>query len=189
MPKAYWKFMIFITLLMFNRFSEGFITLRAKEILPDNVGDFPLFMALYELFAICIAVIIGRISDGIDQRKIMLFGVGLLIIADVFAISASGSITVILSYIFAGMHIGSTQGLIGSMIAKLAPKNLIGTAFALFYGIEGITLFLANNIAGYSSGLAKFISVQSSSVPFIFGIIFSIISSFYIFSWIKKEKI
>ena len=188
MPQAYWKFIIFISFLMFNRFSEGFITLRAKEVIPEQVGNFPLFMGIYELCAISIAILVGRISDQIDKRKLMLLGICLLVIADLFGVLAQGIMTTIFIYVFAGLHIGMTQGLIGSIIAKLAPKNLIGSAFAIFYGIEGLILLLSNNLAGVSSELAKAIQIHGSSAPFICGALFSFASIMYIYSWIQHEK-
>lgn len=188
MPKSYWKFIIFISLLMFNRFSEGFITLRAKEVIPDQVGNFPLFMGVYELCAISMAILVGRISDQIDKRKLMLIGISLLVIADLFGIFAQDAITTIFIYVFTGLHIGTTQGLIGSIIAKLAPKNLVGSAFAIFYGIEGAILLLSNNLAGFSSGMAKTFHMQASSAPFVCGAIFSILSIVYVHFWIQCEK-
>ena len=188
MPTSYWHFMIFISLLMFNRFSEGFITLRAKEVIPDQVGNFPLFMGLYELCAMSIAVLVGRISDRIDKRKLMLLGVCLLIIADIFGTFANNMATIVCIYIFAGLHIGMTQGLIGSIIAKLAPENLVGTAFAIFYGVEGLVLLISNNIAGFSSDIAKTLSIQCSSAPFICGSIFSIVAAGYVTFWLHREN-
>ncbi len=189
MPKAYWNFIIFISLLMFNRFSEGFITLRAKEVIPEQVGNFPLFMGMYELFAISIAILVGRVSDRLDKRKLMLIGVCLLVIADLFGIFACGVMTTIFIYVFAGLHIGMTQGLIGSIIAKLAPKHLVGSAFAIFYGIEGLILLLSNNLAGFLSELAKSMQIQGTSAPFICGAFFSLVSILYIHFWIQREKI
>ena len=189
MPKAYWQFIIVITILMFNRFSEGFITLRAKEVLPEYVSNFPIFMSFYEICAICIAVFVGKISDKFDKRKILLFGIYLLLIADIFAIIANNLFTTIAIYIFAGLHIGATQVLIGSIIAKTAPKHLIGTAFAIYYGVDGLILFLSNNMAGASLGVAKYIGLQGSSGPFILGLIASIAAILYILIWTKNEKI
>ena len=183
MPKSYWSFLIFISFLMFNRFSEGFITLRAKEVIPDQVSLFPIFMGIYEICAITFSIIIGNISDSIDKRKIMIFGIFLLVIADIFGMLSSGTCTILCIYIFAGLHIGTTQGLIGSMIAKIAPKNLVGTAFAVYYGIEGFILLMSNNLAGFSSSLVK-----SSSAPFFCGMIFSLLAMIYIFIWRKNSK-
>ena len=183
MPKSYWSFLIFISFLMFNRFSEGFITLRAKEVIPEQVSWFPIFMGIYEICAITFSIIIGQISDKIDKRKIMIFGISLLIIADMFGIFSSDVYTILCIYIFAGLHIGTTQGLIGSMIAKIAPKNLIGPAFAVYYGIEGFILLMSNNLAGFSASFVK-----SSAAPFFCGMIFSLFAVVYILIWRKNSK-
>lgn len=188
MSQNYWKFIIIIIFLMLNRFSEGFITLRAKEIIPQSVASFPIFMSLYEMCAILISIPIGKIADKFDKRKILLFGVCLLITADIFGIFAYNLATLIPIYLFAGLHIGATQGLIGSIIAKIAHPQLIGTAFAIYYGIDGIVLFSSNNIAGLSCNIMKYLGLQNSSGPFVFGILCSIISSLSILNWIKKEK-
>ena len=188
MPREYWKLITVVTLLMFNRFSEGFITLRAREVLPDHVSSLPIFMSCYEIFALCFALFIGKIADKVDKRKIMLFGIGLLFIADTFSITAHNVPTTIAIYIFAGLHIGATQGCIASMLAKLAPPNLVGTAFALYYGIDGAVLFCANNLAGSSSGLAKFLGFQGTASPFIIGAMFSSFAMVYIALWLKREK-
>lgn len=189
MPKAYWKFIIFISFLMFNRFSEGFITLRAKEVIPEHVGNFPLFMGMYELCALSVALLVGRISDQMDKRKLMLLGIYLLIVADLCGIFTKGVVTTLLIYIFSGFHMGVTQGLIGSIIAKLAPPHLVGSAFAIFYAIEGLILLLSNNLAGFSSGIVKNLNMQSSEAPFICGSVFSACAVGYISFWIKSEKI
>ena len=177
-----------IIFLMLNRFSEGFITLRAKEVLPQYIASFPIFMSLYEMCAISIAIPIGKIADKFDKRKILLFGISLLIIADTFGIFAYNLITLIPIYLFAGLHMGATQGLIGSMIAKTAQPQLIGTAFAIYYGIDGIVLFISNNLAGFSCNIIKYLDLQNSSGPFVLGILCSIISSLFVLNWIKKEK-
>ncbi|MDR1391146.1 MAG: MFS transporter [Holosporales bacterium] len=189
MPKEYWSFTIVIVLLMFNRFSEGFITLRAKEVLPEYVGSFPIFMSFYEICAILVSIPIGKISDKFDKRKMLLCGICIIMLADIFGMFANNLLTIILIYIFAGIHIGATQGLIGSMIAKTAQKHLIGTAFAIYYGIDGITLFLANNLAGISSSLAKVVGLQDSAGPFIFGFISSSLAVLYILKWIKRKTL
>lgn len=188
MSKNYWQFIFIIIFLMLNRFSEGFITLKAKEVLPQYVSSFPIFMSLYEMCAILISIPIGKMADKFDKRKMLLLGISLLIIADIFGIFAYNFATIIAIYLFAGLHIGATQGLIGSIIAKIAQPHLIGTAFAIYYGIDGIILFAANNIAGLSGGVMHYFNLQNSSGPFVLGIVSSVIASILILLWTKKEK-
>ena len=189
MPKEYWNFLIIVTILMFNRFSEGFITLRAKEVLPESLSNFPIFMAIYEICVVAVAIPIGKLSDKYNKMLILLFGICILFIADIFGIFANNRATVISIYIFAGMHMGATQGVLASIVAKSAPQHLIGTAFAIFYAIDGIALFLSNYVAGISSNIAVSLGLQGSAGPFIIGALSSLTAIIYILRIMKKKII
>lgn len=186
LSSEYWQFIIFASILMFARFSEGFITLRSKEILPDMVASFPMFMVLYEICSVILAITIGKISDRIDKRKIMLFGVMVLLFTDINAIFASGLIGILLIYMGAGIHMGMTHGILYSIIAETADKRIIGTAFAIYYGIEGVCLFISNYIAGASG---KFVSdvfnLSASSGPFALGIVATFCAALYLIHMLR----
>ncbi len=169
LSKEYWHFIIIISILMFARFSEGFITLLAKDIMPNSVSSFPIFMAIYEICIVCVAIPVGKISDKINKKLILLYGIMLLMITDILAMFAHNSIMVLLIYIGAGMHMGATHGILSSVIAQSSSKNMAGTAFAIYYAIDGICLFFSNYFAGFSSELAHFIGLRGSAGPFIQG--------------------
>jgi MFS family permease len=187
LPKSYWRFLLIVLFLMFNRFSEGFISLRAKEILPASTGNFPLFMALYELFAVCTALIVGSFSDKCDKRKILIVGISLLVIADIVGVLANNRLTVIILHILAGMHMGATQGILSSIVAEIAPKQLYGAAFAVCYFAEGLTLFLANNIAGSAADLLNFLNISDSAGPFILGMFPSFAAIILLIKWCRQN--
>ncbi|MDR1476303.1 MAG: MFS transporter [Holosporales bacterium] len=188
MPAIYWRFIIAITFLMFNRFSEGFITLMAKEVLPDSVAKFPLFMGGYEVCAMITALLIGRIADKIDKTKLLIYGICIIFSADLFGIFSNNFYTVVAVYLLSGIHMGASQGLLASIIAKCAPKHLIGTAFALFYGIEGIALFGSNFLAGISSNLATIFSLKPTAGPFMVGALASFIAILCLGRIMQTEK-
>ncbi|MDR0744846.1 MAG: MFS transporter [Holosporales bacterium] len=188
LPKSYWSFIIMVSILMFARFSEGFLTLRAKEVLPNNIASFPLFMAMYEICAAIIAIPIGKISDKIDKKLIFLGGTFIFLIAHLTALFACGTLSMVLVYILVGIHMGSTHGLLSSVIAKSAPKSLIGTAFAIYYGIDAIALFCSNYIAGESSKFAQVLGLQGSAGPFIAGSLATVGVMGYILYLIAKSK-
>ena len=188
LPKAYWSFIIMVSILMFARFSEGFITLRAKEVLPNDVSNFPLFMALYEVCAVVVALPVGKISDKMDKKIIFLFGIVIFFFAHMTALFASGFLSVLMIYLLVGIHMGTTQGLLSSIVAKSAPKELIGTAFAVYYGIDAIALFCSNYIAGISSKLALFVGLQGSAGPFIIGSTATVLVLFYLIYLIINDR-
>jgi MFS family permease len=169
MPRAYWQFLLAATLLMFNRFSEGFITIMAKEVMPTSVNKFPIFMAGYEVLAMFTALTLGKFADRRNKSALLSLGILVIFLADLFGIFATNSYMVIAVYLLSGIHMGATQGLLASIIAGIAPKHLIGTAFAMFYGVEGIALFISNYIAGMSSQYAPILHLKASSGPFVLG--------------------
>jgi MFS family permease len=189
LPREYWNFIIIIAILMFARFSEGFITLKAKDVMPNGVASFPIFMALYEICVVCVSIPIGKVSDKIDKKKILLYGILILFMADILAIVAYNDTTIILTYIGAGIHMGATHGILSSVIAEsTGSKNMIGTAFAIYYAIDGVCLFFSNYFAGISDNLAIAIGLSGSSGPFLQGAIACLIAMCYIILLLKKEK-
>lgn len=188
LPKEYWKFLILVILIMLNRFSEGFITLKARSVLhSDILSSLPRYMALYEFCIITIAFPMGKLSDKINKYTVLLFGMISLAIADIFGILADSRITVIMIYIFSGLHMGITHSLLSSIVARIAPKELIGTAFAIYYGVTGSVLLLTNVFAGMSGILLKkLFGISMASAPFVMGLITTISSIGYILWWQRK---
>jgi MFS family permease len=188
LSKSYWQAVIFASILMFSRFSEGFITLRAKEVLPNMIHAFPMFMTFYEVCTVVFALIVGRMSEKVEKRNLMLIGVVTLLLTNVNAVYASGIYSIVMIYIGAGIHMGITHGLLYSIIAQNASKEIIGTAFAIYYGAEGICLFCSNYLAGCSSEIVKSMDFQGSSGPFFLGIISTFVSCVYLIFGMKKQN-
>ncbi len=188
LPKEYWRFIILVILIMLNRFSEGFITLKARSVLHfDTLSNLPQYMALYEFCIIAIAFPMGKLSDKINKYTVVLFGMISLAIADILGIVANSCISVIMIYIFSGLHMGITHSLLSSIVARIAPKELVGTAFAVYYGVTGSTLLLSNILAGVSGHLFNEIfGLPVASAPFVMGLVTTISSIGYILWWQRK---
>jgi MFS family permease len=180
LSKQYWKVIIFATILMLARFSEGFITLRLREVLPDLVEKTPIYMAIYEIFAVAFAILVSIIADKVNKNKIILIGLFILFMTDIDAIFANSFCGILLIYIGAGIHMGLTHGLLYSMIAQVSEKSIIGTAFAIYYCVEGISLFISNYIAGNSGNVVKLLGYQPSSGPFFLGVAATLAAGLYL---------
>ncbi len=186
LPREYWEFLVLVSLIMLNRFSEGFITLKAKSILSnDQLSYIPLYMGIYELFIIITSLPMGLLSDKINKYIVILIGLISLLVADIFGILANNNFSLIMIYILCGIHMGATHGILSSIIAKIAPIELIGTAFALYYGTDGIVLLISNNIAG---SIGKLMNIDITSGPFIMGTITTSIAIIYTIILIHKHK-
>ena len=146
----FWLLMVVITILMLARFSEAFLNLQAKSV-GWEIAMLPLLFVAYELVHAVVAYPMGRLTDKVNRKKLLLLGMGVLIIANIFLITATSWKGALLGVMTVGLHMGMTQGLISAMIADEAPADLRGTAFALYYFFIGCSVMIGNVIAGWLS--------------------------------------
>ena len=186
--KEYWQYIIMICILLFARYSEGFLTIHANEILSNTTSHLPIFMAMYEICFVFIAIPIGKLSDRVDKKMILLIGTVILCVTDVVAIFAHNSFMIICMYLGAGVHMGMTHGLLASVIAQSTDKRSSDTAFAIFYAVSGVCLFLSNTCAGAFANIFKNIGFTQSSGPFFQGFIASLAVCMYIIKLLTAKK-
>ncbi len=129
------------------RFSEAFLILRAEST------GLPLMWAPAVLVVMGVAYSLsaypaGVLSDRMRKMDLLLFGVALLIAADLVLAFVPGLVGLGLGVALWGLHMGFTQGLFNVLIADSAPAELRGTAFGMFHLLTGIALLLASVIAG-----------------------------------------
>ena len=143
---------------------------------------------MYELCAGIISIPMGKLSDKINKYLVIFIGLFVLFIANIFGVLATNKWQVIMIYILCGIHMGTTHSLLTSIIAKIAPKELIGTAFALYYGIDAIVLLITNHFAG-SIGIVlnKLFGISVSAGPFVWGLFTSIVAIIYSIYLIKQK--
>jgi MFS family permease len=109
----------------------------------------PLVMVAMNLIYSLSAYPFGKLSDRMSHRKLLAFGLLVLIAADVvLAIDAHWSV-VLGGVALWGIHMGMTQGLLATMVADTAPDDLRGTAFGFFNLLSGIAMLFASVIAGF----------------------------------------
>lgn len=152
LPRQYWVFLIFTGFLMMARFSEMFISLRAKDV-GWSLENLPLIMVVMDITHSLVAYPYGVIADRNSRKKILFQGLLVLVLTDALFIYVNDVWGVLLGIVLAGLHMGMTQGLLKTIVSEYAPDNLRGSAFSLFYLVTGITLFLGNYCAGYLSDL------------------------------------
>ena len=91
----------------------------------------------------------GHLSDRMDHRRLLAWGLAVLVTADLVLAQASGVVGVLLGVALWGVHMGMTQGLLASMVAHAAPADLRGTAFGFFNLVCGVAMLLASVCAGW----------------------------------------
>ena len=147
LSSKFWMVVLVGAVFTLARFSEAFLVLRAQEV-GLAVAFVPLVMIVMAAFYAAAAFPAGAAADRVDQRKLLLAGLVLLIMADLALAFAASPMLVLVGAGLWGLHMAFTQGLLAKLVADTAPADLRGTAFGLFNLVSGGALLLANLIAG-----------------------------------------
>lgn len=144
---AYWWVVGIGAAFTLARFSEAFLVLRAEQGgIP--VAFVPLVMVVMNAIYAASAYPFGKLSDRVSHKRLLMFGLAVLIAADlVLAMNAHWG-TVLVGVALWGVHMGMTQGLLATMVADTAPADLRGTAFGMFNLVSGLSMLIASVLAG-----------------------------------------
>jgi MFS family permease len=151
------------------RFSEAFLVLRAQQLgVPMSLV--PLVMVAMNLVYAVSAYPFGRLSDKMNHRSLLALGLIVLIASDVVLGLARHWAVALAGVALWGVHMGMTQGLLATMVAHTAPRDLRGTAFGFFNLVSGLAMLVSSVLAG---GLWD---VFGSSVTFFSGAGFCLVT-------------
>lgn len=144
---SYWWVVIIGAAFTLARFSEAFLILRAQQGgIP--VAWVPLVMVAMNLVYAGAAYPFGKLSDRMNHKTLLAWGLGVLLLADVVLASNNHWTTVVIGVALWGVHMGMTQGLLATMVANTAPADLRGTAYGVFNLTSGVSMLVASAVAG-----------------------------------------
>lgn len=129
------------------RFSEAFLILRAQQTgLP--IAYAPLVLVVMNAVYALVTYPFGKLADSMKRSTLLMLGAVVLIMADL-ALAHGGPAGWVWSGIALwGLHMGMTQGLLATMVAHVAPRDLRGTAFGFFNVTSGLAMLVASALAG-----------------------------------------
>ncbi|MEI8295150.1 MAG: MFS transporter [Alphaproteobacteria bacterium] len=171
LPPAFWMLLFITSLLMMARFSEAFMTLRARE-LGWSIALLPMIIVIDHIVQAAVAYPVGKLADRTNRYDMLLKGMLFLVLGNILMMAASSPGNIIFGVVVVGVHMGATQGLLAALVADATPADLRGTAFSLFYLVTGIAVLLANWLAGHLSDL------YGVSGAFRGGLVFSTLACF-----------
>jgi MFS family permease len=174
---AFWWLMVAFFFLMLARFSEAFLTLKAKDV-GWTIALLPMLVIIKDLVHASVAWPAGQLADRLSRKQILAFGLLFMIAAQCILVFTSEIYGVFLGIIALGLHMGTTQGLLKALIAQFTPPELRGTAFSLFFMISGIAIFLGNTIAG---NLSQLFGLNASFMGGAFFSAMSLVIIYFIF--------
>ena len=175
-PPAYWVVVGIATLMTLARFSEAFLLLRAQSVGLDAALVPLVFVAMNLVYAAS-SYPVGRLSDRLGRRGLLLGGFAVLILADLVLAGAGSIAEVMAGVALWGLHMGMTQGLLATLVADTAPAAQRGTAFGVFNLATAAALLLASVIAG-----ALWTAIGPAAT-FAAGAVFSALAVLAILGW------
>ncbi len=143
----YWFVVALGTVFTLARFSEAFLILRAED-LGLGISYVPAIMIVMNVVYALLAYPAGAAADRLSARTLLLFGLAILIAADIVLAMATVPAVAFVGAALWGLHMALTQGLLSKLVADTAPVELRGTAFGFFNLMTGGALLLASVIAG-----------------------------------------
>lgn len=147
LPLRYWMVVLLGAVFTLARFSEAFLVLRAQDV-GLALSYVPLVMVVMNVLYAGAAYPAGAAADRFSARTLLLFGLGLLVAADVALACADSPMMVFAGAALWGLHMALTQGLLSKLVADTVPSDLLGTGFGIFHLMSGGALLLASVIAG-----------------------------------------
>jgi len=167
--RGVWVAIGIASVIMFARFSEAFILLKALDagFAPAWI---PLALVVMHIAYGLTAYPAGRISDRIGTSVLFILGLGFLAAAHLVLAFAGTVWVFVLGTVFWGLHMGLSQGLLSAMIAAATPDHLKGSAFGTFNLVTGAVVLVGNTFAGWLWQSA------GSTSPFIAGALLSLVA-------------
>lgn len=147
LPPAFWWLVAITTVLELARFSQAFLLLKAKDVGVD-AALVPTFLMLMSAVYGLTAYPAGALSDHVNRRQQLAVGVLMLFSCHVVLATAETAWTTALGAVLWGLQMGVIQGLMAASVADAAPVHLRGTAFGVYYLVDGVTSLLASAGAG-----------------------------------------
>jgi len=170
LPLRYWLVVALGAVFTLARFSEAFLILRAQDV-GLAIGYVPVIMIVMNVVYSIFAYPAGAAADRFSARALLLFGLGILVAADILLAIAASPWLAFLGSALWGLHMAFTQGLLSKLVADTAHTELRGTAFGVFNLVSGGALLLASVIAGSLWG------AFGASAAFIAGATFSALAA------------
>ncbi len=149
MPTQFKRYLIVAGIFALANSSDMFLLLRARELgVPQE--KIPLLWASISLITTIFGTPLSAMSDRFGRKRFILMA-WLAFVFFYLCMSVQGiSIYAVLGlFALYGLFKAATEGIEKALVADMAPKKLLGTAFGWFNLITGLMLFPASFIFGW----------------------------------------
>lgn len=161
--------------------SNAFLLLRAQEVGYSSTSVILLYL-VYNLVSSLLAFPLGRYSDRIGRKRLLVCGYSVYALVYLLFAVAGATGWLLLAFVLYGIYSAMTAGAERAFIAEIAPAQLKGTMLGLHATLTGIALLPASIIAGLLWNKI------APAAPFIFGAIMACLSALILGMLLQKPQ-
>ena len=174
------KLYLFVAFLFtLGNSSNAFLLLRAKSVGFDDNNVILLYL-IFNLTASILSIPLGRLSDRVGRKKLLVAGYFVFSAVYLGFAFASSQFTIVIVFVLYGFYSAMITGVERAFIAEISPVDLKGSMLGLHSTIVGIALLPSSVIAGL-----LWVRFGASS-PFLFGSVMSLLAAFILLLFMKN---
>ncbi len=171
------QLLIIVSIFSLGAFNFSFVLLNAKEA---GVADslIPLVYAAVNVAHTAIAIPSGFLSDKVGKERVMVLGYCIFLSTTfLILLLPTNGFNAFLVAVFFGAYVGIVETVQRALVPDYVEKNLIGTAYGLYYLVVGSAFFVSNAVVGslweyFGSSLATTYSIITSAIAILAMVLF-----------------
>jgi MFS family permease len=190
-PAPFWKninkidgqlklYLLVVFIFTLGNSSKAFLILKASYAGFDKTNVIFLFL-IYHIAAAVLSVPLGKLSDKIGRKNLLVPGYLTFAICYFGFAFASTKQAMIVVFLLYGIYTAMITGVERAFVAEISPPDLRGTMLGLHSTAAGIALLPASIIAGILWDL------YGDVIPFIFGASLSLIAALILIIFMKDK--
>jgi MFS family permease len=171
------RLLIIVGIFSLGAFNFSFILLNAQEAGIAN-SFIPLVYAAVNAAHVAIAIPAGVLSDKVGKEKVMILGYGVFLSSVILILFLPiNGFNAFLVAVFYGAYFGIIETVQRALVPQYVDRNLVGTAYGIYYLIVGSAFFVSNAVVGslweyFGSSIASAYSIITSIIAVMFMILF-----------------
>jgi len=173
-------YLLVVFLFTLGNSSNAFILLKAKAVGFNDVNTVLLFF-VYNIVASVLALPLGRLSDKIGRKKLLVPGYIAFALCYFGFAFANNQIAMIAAFVFYGIYTAMITGVERAYVAEISPVELKGTMLGLHSTVAGIALLPASVVAGLLW------NSFGATVPFVFGASLALLSAVILILFMRNK--
>lgn len=158
--------------------SNAFLLLRAKSAGFDDASVILLYF-LFNVTAAALSIPLGRLSDRVGRKRLLVWGYVVFSIVYLGFAFASGKALLIGAFALYGGYTAMTAGVERAFIAEISPPQYKGTMLGMHATLVGIALLPASVLAGLLW------DTVGTYAPFVFGAVLSLAAALILQLFLK----